>query len=52
MDWPQILLVFILIIVGLVGFVVLLDVLMYMDLQRRLRKERERRRNNGRDKGR
>ncbi len=44
MDWPLIILVSLLIIGGLVGFVVLLDVLTYMDLQRRLREERKRRR--------
>ena len=42
MIWPLIFLVFALIIGCLFGVVVLLNVLMYMDLQRRLREERER----------
>ena len=40
MNWPLIFLVSVLIIGCLVGVVVLLDVLTYMDLQRRLREER------------
>ena len=40
MDWPLIFLVSVLIIGFLFGVVVFLDVLTYMDLQRRLREER------------
>ena len=47
MNWPLFILVFVLIIGGLVGFIVLIDIIVYMDLQRRLRAEKERRRNNG-----
>ena len=43
MNWPLIFLAFILIIGCVVGVVVLRDILTYMDLQRRLREERERR---------
>ena len=42
MNWPLIFLASFLIIGCFVGFIVLLDVLTYMDLQRRLREERER----------
>jgi len=40
MNWPLIFLVSVLIIGFLFGVVVFLDVLTYMDLQRRLREER------------
>ena len=40
MSWTLIFLLFILIIGCLIGIVVLLDVLTYIDLQRRLREER------------
>ena len=40
MNWPLIFLAFVPIIGCLVGVVVLRDVLTYMDLQRRLKKER------------
>ena len=43
MTWLLIFLVFALVLGCLIGFVVLLDVLTYRDLQRRLREERERR---------
>ena len=40
MNWPSIFLVSVLIIVCLVGVVVLRDILTYIDLQRRLKRER------------
>ena len=40
MNWPLIFLVFVLIIGCLIGVVVLRDILTYMDLQRRLKRER------------
>lgn len=42
MSWALIFLASVLIIGCLIGLVVLRDVLMYMDLQRRLREERKR----------
>jgi len=48
MNWPLIFLASVIIIGCLVGIVVLLDVLAYMNLQRRLREERERKRTWGR----
>ena len=42
MNWASIFLVSVLILGCLIGIVVLLDMLRYRDLQRRLREERER----------
>ncbi len=40
MNWPLIFLIFVLIIGCLIGVVVLSDILTYLDLQRRLKRER------------